>query len=245
MFDWTNPSGVGNRASSATLRKAANDSIYNYMGDVTGANQQLTNVVNGATNTYNNQMNGAINANQDAANKYTGENAYKSGLQLGQQGATQAGAQAGAQAQGAARSAGMTKAAAAFLNSSAATNGYLAGLDAQQGQAMNSYNNAMNAANNILNARAGQYGNMYNTTANTANNVASNTINAYGQNIANFQNQQTNNYQNQNFLAKAFTGWHNVNSDRDLKVAWNVDDWKKCCDKIDMKNRKYSDLIIV
>lgn len=245
MFDWTNPSGVGNRASSATLRKAANDAIYNYNGDVAAANQGLINTVNNATNTYNNQMNNAMNAYQNASNKYTGENGYKASLQLGQQGAAQAGAQAGAQAQGAARSAGMTKAGAAFMGSSAATNGHNAGLDAQQNQVMNNFNNAMGAAGNILNARANQYGNAYSTTANTANNIASNTINAYGQNIANFQNQQTNNYQNQNFLAKTFTGWHNVSSDRDLKVAWSVDDWNKCGEKIDMKNRKYSDLIIV
>lgn len=165
---------------------------------------------------YKTNLDNALSDYKKYMDKYTGENAYRTSLSMAQQGATEQANNAAAVAQGAARSAGMSKAAAAALGMGNAVNAYNQGLNAQQNQAMNSLGASMNAAGNVLSTDATKAANMlsgatnaYNNQINTQGTAFTNNQNAYQAAINNFLNYASNAFQNEGIFSKLWSDLSN------------------------------------
>jgi len=117
------------------------DSVKNMLADY---NENVKSAQTDAQGKLDNSM---AELNKDL-NKYTGENAYKDTLKMGQRGAASSAGRAASEATGAARAAGLTPAQAAMLGANSTINAYNQGLDTQQTQAANQYAAAANAAQN-------------------------------------------------------------------------------------------------
>ena len=193
-------------------------SITDYQSSVSHMLSEYNNNVQAAQTEAQGKLDNSIADLDKAMSKYTGENAYRDTLKLGQQGAASSAGKAASEATGAARAAGLTPAQAAMLGTNSTINAYNQGLDTQQAAAANQYAGAANAAWNkaqlsasnikdmLANSMAG-YGNALNGQMQGASNtlgaagnkmqaglqgqsaLAANTIGAAGQEVANYQNQ--------------------------------------------------------
>ena len=123
------------------------------------------------TNTSEDYKNAYQQSNQALQNQkklnaqYTGDSGYANSINQGLQGAAVTAGQAGQQATQAARNAGMTKGRAANLGASQAANAYGNNFTNQQGMAMQSGQNAINANQALTSG----YGNLANQALNEQN----------------------------------------------------------------------------
>ena len=224
---------LGNYDKSITeYKNSVNDMLTEYNKNVKSAQTEAQ----GKLDTSMSELNNALD-------KYTGENAYRDTLKMGQRGAASSAGKAASEATGAARAAGLTPAQAALLGTNSTINAYNQGLDTQQTQAANQYAAAANAAQNkaqlsasnikdmLANSMAG-YGNALNGQMQGASGVlgaagnkmqnnlqgesaiAANKIGGAAQQVANYQNQAQTGQSSQNLLEKAWNSFSNI-------LPWN------------------------
>lgn len=193
------------KADYGTAMAKQGDAANNYLQTATDINnsykqdvQKLMNDANTSIGDFQSQINNLRTQYQGALDQYAGKNGYNNMLQQAQQGATQSAANAGSVVQGNARSMGMSKAAAAAMGAGSVVNAYNAGLDAQQNQVGNMYNNALAGASNTLNAgmngattALGNQMNVFNSGMGAAGQVQSSAQQAALSNIGNLQNWAT------------------------------------------------------
>lgn len=236
---------------SNTTLKNSMDSI---LGDYDKSITEYKNSVNNMLTDYNKnvtlaqteaqgKLDNSMSELNNALDKYTGENAYKDTLKMGQRGAASSAGKAASEATGAARAAGLNPVTAALLGTNNTINAYNQALDTQQAAAANQYAGAANAAwnkaqlnaSNIKdmlansmtgygNALSGQMQGASNTLGAAGNKmqnnlqgesaIAANKIGGAAQQVANYQNQAQTGQSSQNLFEKAWNDFARV-------LPWN------------------------